>query len=67
MSLITLVRRLRAAKITRHEQDLSYSRENADTYLAREAAQLNALRREFDPRSSDEIALDISRRAKGVA
>lgn len=57
----------RAAKIRHREEDLAYSRENADAYLARETARLNALRREHDPRSSDEIVRDVERSAKGFA
>lgn len=68
MSLITLVRHsLRRARIERAEQDLAYSREYADSHLAAEARKLNEMRRAHDPRTSEEIALDISRRAKGVA
>jgi len=66
-SLRKAARRLKASAITRREADLDWQREHADSHLASQAAELNVLRRRFDPRSSDEIVRDISRREKGFA
>lgn len=78
MSIITIVRHslkqaarsLKASAINRREADLDWQRESAecaDMRLANQAAELNELRRRLDPRSSDEIVRDISRREKGFA
>jgi predicted AAA+ superfamily ATPase len=40
--------------------------ERADTRLECQAAELNSLRRAYDPRTSAQIASDVSKRAKAL-
>jgi hypothetical protein len=67
MSIIEIIKRnLRKLRIDLAEQDLEWSRQSADSYLATRARELNEMRRAHDRRTSDEIRRDVERAAKAM-
>ena len=66
MSILTIVRRtLRAAAIRRTEQDIDWARASSDAHIRGLEQKLEHLKAKNDPRSTQDVARDISRAAKG--